>query len=144
MLLTGRFDQLTIQHWRTMSVEAAFKMNNDVDHLFYSQLSTSITELKNTLKSAFPDLIFHQLIGENERVQLMELAVQARCLSFNLQRGFVSCRLVVTTTSMKTEDASDPGLGTYSFGLDRISEMERTVLIGARTITKKLLDTFVI
>ena len=53
ILLTGHYDYLTIQHWCAMTIEAIFNINNDVEHLFYSHLWTSITELENTLKQPY-------------------------------------------------------------------------------------------
>src|SRR5882762_2401213 len=98
----------------------------------HAQLSTSITELENTLKAAFPDskrTSSVYFIGYNEHLQLLEIVRQARDLSFKLQHGFVSCRLFVTAAP--APKATGNVFGTSAFGLDRVLGTERTVLLDA-------------
>lgn len=134
-LLSDNFENFVIQRWRTMAVEAIFKMNDGIESLFNAQLVPSIAKLENALTTAFPDSMLTRniyFIGHDEHLLLLDIVKQARDLSFKLQHGFVSCRLIVTVApgSKPTYD----GIGTYAFGLDRLSGT-RTVLLEAKAIT---------
>jgi hypothetical protein len=112
-----------------MTVDAVFKMNNDIESILDAQLKYFITELENTLHAAFPRRIGSLcFIGHDEQLELSEVVRQARDLSFNIQHGIVNCRLFVTA-------APENSFGTYAFGLDRLSGSERTVLLKVKEIT---------
>lgn len=134
--LSGKFDKFAIQRWRTMAVEAVFRMNDGIESLFNAQLVTSITKFENTLTVAFPDSVLtnnNYFIGHEEHLQLLDIVRQARGLSFKLQHCIVSCRLVVTVGP--GFDTTYNGPGTYAFGLERLSGTERTVLLEAKVFS---------
>lgn len=132
--MAGVYDAFAIQRWRIMSVEAVFKMNDAVESLFNDQLSTLITKIENALGAAFPDAgKTVKFIGHHEQFQLVEIVRHARDLSFNIQRGFSSCRFFVTVAPAPT--AMNDIMGTYAFGLDKVLGAERNMVLAIKVIT---------
>jgi hypothetical protein len=134
----GKSDHIAIQRWRSMTVEGIFKLNNGVESIFNAQLTCSIAKLENTLKAVFPDHVGN-LIGHDEHLLLVDIVKRARDLSFKIQHGIVSCRLIVTTAG--PQRVSRNVYGTFAFGLDRITGTDRTVLLEAKPITEELLQS---
>lgn len=123
-----------MQYWRIINIEAVFKTDVHLEHIFYSHLFASITSLTNILKPIIPDLDFDNVTGERERIELTRLTSLARSLSFNLQRGFVSCQVVVTAHSSDEKDDMEL-FGTYSFGLEKITTTDQKVLMKVKSTT---------
>ena len=93
-------DVVAIERWCTMAIEATFRLNKGIESLFNVELTTSITLLENTLKVAFSDSKTFDVgyfIGHDEHLQLVKIVKGACQLSFDLQHGFVTCKLYATT-----------------------------------------------
>jgi hypothetical protein len=76
------------------------------------------------------------LIGYAEHHQLIQIVKTARDLSFKIQHGILTHRLFVTI-------AASGEVGTYAFGLERLAEGGRTVVLEAKEITGRRLRSFV-
>jgi hypothetical protein len=142
-ILLGNYNDCAIYRWRSMTTEAVFNMNHDVESIFNAQLTTSILEFENSLDSVFPDsptFASRSFIGHSEHLQLIEIVKEARVLSFKLQNGVVSCRLSVTV-AQAPKDRGDIH-GTYSFGLEKVSGTERTHMLRAGDITDEKVRSF--
>ena len=93
-------DVVAIERWCMMAIEATFRLNKGIESLFNVELTTSITLLENTLKVAFSDSKTFDIgcfIGHNKHLQLVKIVKGACQLSFDLQHGFVTCKLYATT-----------------------------------------------
>lgn len=73
----------------------------------------------------------------------MKLASLARSLSYNLQQGFVSCQVVITAHLSDEKDDIE-SLGTYSFGLERITRTDRKILMKVKSITPETQEMYVL
>ena len=136
-------DVIAIERWRTMVVEATFGLNEGIESHFNVELTTSITLLENTLKVAFPNSKTFEVgyfIGYDEHLQLVRIVKNARQLSYDLQHGFVTCRLYATITPARTPKKVISG--TYAFGLQRVSGTERVELLEARALLKEDVEFF--
>ena len=115
-----------------MTVDGIFKTNNAVELLFNEQLTVLITELDDTLRTAFPGKNIY-LVGFDNHIRLTRILTAARNLSYNLQRGCVSYQLKVTLS----RSAFGPG----GFGLDRILSTGRKVLLEPKWIAEEELGS---
>ena len=122
-----------------MTVDGGFKLNDNVESAFNAQLLSTVSTLEHDLDAVFPGSAI-PFLGFDEHLQLVELVCKARALSFKIQHGVLSCRLVVTKVSA-TEGSSNI-FGTFSLGMDRIQGGDRTVLLDARPITNEHLQSF--
>jgi hypothetical protein len=136
--MVGKFDNTAIQQWRSMTADALFRMNDDVESRFNEQLISSTCELEHSLDTAFPGSVRH-FIGFDEHLELLDIVKRARELSFKIQHGFLSCQLVVTSA-----DGQENSFGTHALGLDRIrlGGSDRSVIIEAESITYERLQPF--
>jgi hypothetical protein len=121
-----------------MTVEAIFGSGDSAVTQCNVHLTISIEELQNTLKAAFPQTLY--FFGQEEQLKLTEIVTEARRLSFQIQHGFVTNRLFVTVARGPSE--KDDIMGTYAFGLDRLSGDQRVALMEMKAITISQLQTF--
>ena len=130
-----------IQHWRTMTVDLVFRTNNDIEPSAYGKLIDSVQALENTIRHAFPHSNLPNggyILGHDEHLSLLNILKCARSLSYNLQYGIVTCRLRVTVAP--SAGSGDGICGTYAFGLERITRLKTTVLVGVRALSQKNLQ----
>jgi len=137
--LIERYTPIEIERWRTMSIEAIFEINHEVESLFNADLTTSIKVYENLLNDTFVSSNMY-FIGHTQHMPLLEIVYEARRLSYNIQHCFVSCRLFVTIA--QDWKVCNKVYGTYAFGLDRVSGTERRTLIEPKPITDELLEAF--
>ena len=122
-------------------------MNQGVESEFNAQLTASIDFVETFLHEAMPvpaaptsrDPFY--FIGNNEHHRLLQILGATRDLSFKLQHAVVSSRLFVMTVSWG--GLTDDVLGTYAFGLEKVSEGGRSILLQAKVITGDHLRAFV-
>ena len=115
-----------------MTVNGIFKTNNAIEILFNEQVTVLISELDKTLRAAFLGKNTY-LVGFDEHFQLMRIVTAAQNLWYNIQRGYVSCRLNVTLSH------STFGMG--GFGLDRMLSTGCTVLLEPKGIAEEELGS---
>ena len=137
----GNHKHHALQRWRSITIEAIYKINHDVESLFNIQFTKSIANLETVIqKTTSCDII---LIGFEEHLQLIQIVQTARELSFKIQHGIVSCRLFVTIGASGDSEVNYDAAGTYAFGLERLAEGVRTVLLEAKLTTGRRLRSFV-
>ena len=138
-LLAGKDDSSILERWRRITVEGIFMTNSAVEDLFNAQLVTAITVLENELKAAYPSSTVY-FVGQSEHLQLLNIVRHARQLSFELQHASDTCRYYLTVAPEPT--AANDVVGTYAFGLIKLSGGKQTELIAAEAMTKQQLQTF--
>ena len=111
-----------------------------------THLTNSIAELEGTFAEAYPDAVntsLVEILGGEERHQhqLLEVVREARKLSFQIQVGFAINRLVVTAAPDLSEN--EEIMGTYAFGLDRVTASGKNALINAKHITITELESMI-
>lgn len=131
--LSGRFDDVAVQRWRSMTAEAVFRTNDNVETSLNVELLASVGTIEKTFEAIFCQTGI-RIIGQAEHLQLVAIVMAARALSHKIQKGFLSCRLVVTR-------AREP-LGTYALGLDKIRGTERTVMVEPKIITEDMVSSY--
>jgi len=114
-------------------------MNDKIETAFYGQLSGSIIQLQNTLDTVFGSNTGN-FFGTPELVQLAAILDEARKLSYKIQSGVVSCRLLVTLAISQT--ATENIFGTFAFGLDKVSNIGHKISLKARAITEEEIQDF--
>ena len=124
---------------RPMTIDAIFRTNNSLKTDFNIQLTSAIRKLEHSLTTAFPDTTFF-LIGHAEHLVLVDIITRTRGLSYKIQNGFRSCQLLVSKA--QDADGSEPFLGTYALGMDKICDNERTVLLQAEPMSISFLEMF--
>ena len=122
-----------------MTVEGIFGFNHGLETVFNAQLTATVSTLENTLETAFPDVSF-RFISSDEHQPLWNIVRSARDLSLKMQSAHFSSRLVVTKTP--AINLTNKVFGTYTLGVDRISETERKTLLEAKPITLEQLSPF--
>jgi hypothetical protein len=119
-----------------MTVDAVFGMNRELEsqlnHDMFSQLVHILNDLyqsPNTDSASISEAIVRE-----EEQSLLDIARQARAVSFSIQHDITSCRLMVSAASAKEFDV----LGTYAFGLERIIGSEHIFLLETKVISPSL------
>jgi hypothetical protein len=90
----------TVQRWRTITVDAFFKMNDGIEDMLNNQIQTSVIELDNTLMIAYPrskKTSLSCLLDSEGQQHLAEIYKQARSLSYVIQHDYISCRGIVAS-----------------------------------------------
>jgi hypothetical protein len=70
--LIERYTPIEIERWRTMSIEAIFEINHEVESLFNADLTTSIKVYENLLNDTFVSSNMY-FIGHTQHMQLLEI-----------------------------------------------------------------------
>jgi hypothetical protein len=139
----GNHKHHALQRWRSITIEAIYKMNHNLESLFNIQFTKSIANLETVIqKTTSGDIILIDYDSE-EHLQLIRIVKTARELSFKIQHGIVSCRLFVTIIASGDSEVNYDAAGTYAFGLERLAEGVRTVLLEAKVTTGRRLRSFV-
>ena len=130
MVFSGRFPDIAIQRWRSMTVSAIFDSNHNIETSLNIDFLPLVNSIQKTLETYFPSTKVC-LIRHTEHLQLVEIMVAARQLSLQIQRDIISCRLLITR--------APPSLGTYALGIAKIVHGEQKILIKAKFFTKEML-----
>jgi hypothetical protein len=137
--LVEQYDDIEIQRWRSITVEAVFEINQEVELVFNDQLTSAILKYENIFTDAFPNTPF-KFLGFKQRLLIPEIVKRARQLSYNIQHDFV-CRRLFVTIGLDSE-AQDEIYGTYAFGLKWIRGFDCKVLINPELVTEEVLEGF--
>ena len=135
MFPADKYDPDVIQVWRSLAAEAVFEMNGDVDVDTLAGMLSTARRFGDTLMALFPEDSGPLLGGDGRRV-ISEIIETSRALSFKIQHGVVSSRMVVTLGE------AENSLGTWALGLDRIGRGGRTVLVRPKSITLPMVHRF--
>jgi len=121
-----------------MTVDAVFVMNRELEsqlnHDMFSQLIHILNDLYQSPKADSAS-ISEAIIREEEK-SLLDIARQAREVSFSIQQDIASCRLMVSVAPASAREFDV--LGTCAFGLERINGSERTFLLETKVISSSL------
>jgi hypothetical protein len=113
-------------------------MNNNIDSQSKDEIITGLQLILKFVYTLSPDRssksdsdsIYDSVI-DGQRELLSEVIREARDLSFTIQHEVVSCQLLIAMAPATGQNI----LGTYSFGLEKVSGSERRVLIKPKVIT---------
>jgi hypothetical protein len=133
-LYPGTLDCVAVERWHSISVEALFCMNTNIEHQLSCQLTSELeqTVQRGLLLSRSND-ITAELIGKSvikrQQHSIYDIARLARDLSFMIQHDILSKRLFVTIgpnpsswQSVSTNSVLRGGLGSHTNTWDVITQ----------------------
>jgi hypothetical protein len=92
-----RLDSFAVERWRSITVEALFSMNPQVESHLSCQLASELERLLQYGLPSLPSKTISELVIQPQQTSISDIARLARDLSFMIQHDVLSCRSYVTT-----------------------------------------------